>query len=393
MKKIFLLLGIVAETFFCFALKAEEKKTICLNMIVKNESKVIRRCLESVKPWIDTWVIVDTGSSDGTQEIIKEYLKEIPGVLYERPWVDFGHNRQEALELAKGKADYLLFMDADEKLVWQTGSSLLKPEKDYYLIEVRGSSPDFLSYARYLLVKSCQNWQWKDILHEYLVPPPEATTYETLTNVTCFTDSDGFRAEDPKKFYKDAEVLEKALEKDPTNSRYMFYLAQSYCNAKEFEKALSSYEKRASMLYGWAHEVFWSLYTAAYLQEALKKPVELFISNYCKAFQTDPKRAEPLYRLANYYNSVGNHALAYAAAKWAVTLHVPSDRMYVQSWIYDYGALCALAESALLLGKYEEAIATFQKILVKETLPADVRERVENNLRLASARHLAAKER
>ena len=75
---------------------------------------------ESVTPLIDSWVIVDTGSTDGTQKIIREYLKDIPGNLYERPWVNFSHNRNEALELAKGKADYILFMDADDKLSFQS---------------------------------------------------------------------------------------------------------------------------------------------------------------------------------------------------------------------------------------------------------------------------------
>ena len=68
-------------------------------MIVKNESKVIRRCLESVLPLVDYWVIVDTGSTDGTQQIILECLKEVPGFLHERPWVDFSHNRNEAIAL------------------------------------------------------------------------------------------------------------------------------------------------------------------------------------------------------------------------------------------------------------------------------------------------------
>src|SRR5271157_3544084 len=103
---------------------------ICLNMIVKNESKVIARCLESVKGLIDTWVIVDTGSTDSTKEVIAECLKGIPGELYERPWVDFAANRNEAMQLSKGKAYYLLFIDADEQLTMTAPLPTLK--KDYY---------------------------------------------------------------------------------------------------------------------------------------------------------------------------------------------------------------------------------------------------------------------
>ena len=73
--------------------------TICLNMIVKNEAHVIRRCLDSVRPFIDCWVIVDTGSTDGTQELIREVMRDIPGELRERPWKNFAHNRNEALSL------------------------------------------------------------------------------------------------------------------------------------------------------------------------------------------------------------------------------------------------------------------------------------------------------
>src|SRR5262249_23581331 len=91
-------------------------QSICLNMIVRNEAPVIRRCLASVRPLIDHWVIVDTGSTDGTQDIIREYLRDLPGELHERPWQNFPHNRNEALALARGRADYTFFIDADELL-------------------------------------------------------------------------------------------------------------------------------------------------------------------------------------------------------------------------------------------------------------------------------------
>lgn len=78
-------------------------------MIVKDEKNVIKRCLASVRDLIDYWVIVDTGSMDGTQEIIRDFLREIPGELHERPWVNFEHNRNGALELARHRADYLFY--------------------------------------------------------------------------------------------------------------------------------------------------------------------------------------------------------------------------------------------------------------------------------------------
>lgn len=72
--------------------------TIALSMIVKNEAPVIARCLASVRPLIDYWLIVDTGSTDGTQDLVREILHDVPGMLYERRWHDFATNRNEALD-------------------------------------------------------------------------------------------------------------------------------------------------------------------------------------------------------------------------------------------------------------------------------------------------------
>src|SRR5690348_5608822 len=68
---------------------------ICLSMIVKNEAPVIERCLRSVKPYVHAWAVSDTGSTDGTQDIIRKFMADLPGELIERPWVDFSANRND----------------------------------------------------------------------------------------------------------------------------------------------------------------------------------------------------------------------------------------------------------------------------------------------------------
>ena len=89
--------------------------SICLNMIVRNESKIIARVLQSVLPIIDTYVICDTGSTDNTISIIKDFFnsKGIKGEVISEPFKNFGYNRTIALNAAKGKATYALLLDAD----------------------------------------------------------------------------------------------------------------------------------------------------------------------------------------------------------------------------------------------------------------------------------------
>ena len=102
-----------------------QSNEICLNMIVKNEAAVIERCLASVRAHIDHWVIVDTGSTDGTQALVRDALKDVPGTLFERPWVHFGHNRSEALALAQSHGDYLLFTNFPRPQVTFDNAQLL----------------------------------------------------------------------------------------------------------------------------------------------------------------------------------------------------------------------------------------------------------------------------
>lgn len=370
MKKI--LLFLFAFTYvFC-------APTICLNMIVKNESKVIERSLSSVKPYIDYWVIVDTGSTDGTQEIIKKFMKGVPGELYERPWINFSHNRNEALQLARPKADYLLFIDADDILTYSDGFHWPNLERDSYSMNIQYGN---LFYARTQLIKSSLDWRWEGVVHEALVSS-QAASKETLNGVTMVIVGGGDRSNDPEKYLKDAKMLEAALETDPNHTRNMFYLAQSYRDAQKPELAIKYYNKRVQMG-GWDQEVFWSLYQIAKIQEGMNVPEETLFKSYYDAFQYRPSRIEPLFRLAQYYRFKKNYFLGYLVSKHGLEIPRTNDYLFVESSIYDYDLLLEYSICAYWIGKYKESYQASSRLLENEHLPQNVIECVQKNLKFA----------
>src|SRR5271170_6187086 len=240
---------------------------ICLNMIVKNEASVIRRSIASARPIIDHWVIVDTGSTDGTQEIIRECLRDLPGELHERPWRDFAHNRTEALELARGNADYTLIIDADDALEIPPEIQLPELTADAYSIEIRDAA---LRYRRPQMVRSALPWRYEGVLHEFLTCEG-AQPVKPLDGLVMRRNHDGARRLDPITYRRDARVLEDALATEVSDflrSRYTFYLAQSYRDCGEKEKALENYVARAELGF-WDQERFVSLYRVAQLKADL----------------------------------------------------------------------------------------------------------------------------
>lgn len=349
--------------FFCIFLEA--KQTVCLNMIVKNESAIIEKNLQSVKGLIDYWVIVDTGSNDGTQEIVKRALKDVPGELHERKWVDFAHNRNEALALAKG--DYVLFMDADEEFVGKKWDELKCD--GYYL---RFKKPDGLvEFNRLWMVKNDSKWKWVGVLHESLEREGKYTV-SMLDGLSVLLSGDvGYRSKDPAKYRKDAAVLEKALKTEPDNARYAFYLAQSYLNAGEMENALKWYEKRAKMG-GFEEEVFISLFAIG----KIKNDPEA----YRQAYQYRPSRVEPLRDLANYYIKKKNYLSGYKAAKEGAGKEISNDALFVESWIYEWGLLHIQAFCAFQLGFKDEAVQLYSELLKKKSIPEGIRKELEKNL-------------
>lgn len=363
-------------------------QTICLNMIVKNEARVIRRCLDTVRPFIDRWVIVDTGSTDGTQALIREVLQGVPGELHERRWKDFAHNRNEALALARGQGDYVLVIDADEQLVAEPGFRMPDLDADEGLVLCRWRDST-VTWFRTTIIRAALPWRYVGVVHEGLVCDAPRSTRK-IPGLAIHSFSDGARNADPaKKYEEDVRALEAALVEEPDNARNVFYLARSYHDAGQLERAIATYDRRATMG-GWGEEVFYSLHQATALRQRLGRPWPEILNGYLAAYQSRPVRAEPLYEIAAHYRKSSEWALAERFARAACLLARPADVLSVDESVYEWRARDELAVAAFHLGKLTEALALNQALVTEGRLPAGDRERILNN-RDAIAAQLAEK--
>ena len=356
-------------------------QVICLSMIVKNEAAVIRRCLDSVRPLIGYWVIVDTGSTDGTQDIIREHLRGLQGELHERPWRDFAHNRSEALQLARPHGDYSLVIDADDVLDIGEGFRLPELSADSYMLDIFF---DNIRYQRIQLVRNALPWRYRGVLHEFLsceeAQPPGHLPIVMRIN------PDGARRQDPARYRKDAAILEEAIltETDPVLiARYEFYLAQSYRDCGENEKAVEAYLRRAGLGF-WDEEVFYSFYKAGQLKETLGHNREDVLMLYRRASDAAPARAEALHAASRLCRNAARYQEGYEFAKRGLALAAPQDGLFVEPWIYDYGLLDEFAVNAYWAGKYEESHQACLRLLGEGKLPPEQASRVSANARFAA---------
>ncbi len=359
-------------------------QTICLSMIVKNEAQVIRRCLDSVRAVIDYWVIVDTGSTDGTQDIIRAHFKDVPGELVERPWRDFAQNRSEALELARPHGDYAFIIDADDELDLHAGFQLPKLSADAYQVDIQDTN---ICYQRTQFVSNALAWRYAGVLHEYLTCEGAGPTGSLP--LTMRRNHDGARRRDPSTYRKDVAVLEAALsaEADPfLIARYTFYLAQSYRDSGQPENALQAYLRRADLGY-WHEEIFVALVQAARLMEMLGHPGEDVLATYARAREVCPDRAaEALHGAARHCRLGDRFEEGYQQALGGLHQARPAGGLFVETWIYDYGLLDELAVCAYWAGRYAASLAANETLLALDSLPPDQRARIVANADFARAR-------
>jgi glycosyltransferase involved in cell wall biosynthesis len=360
--------------------------SICLNMIVRNEAHVIERLLKSVENIIDYFVIVDTGSTDQTVNKIIDYCEKnkIPGEIHFRPWVNFGHNRQEAFELAVASkvCEKLLIIDADDELVIQNDQVFRKLTDgcSYMLYKHYGA----IKYAILSILDITKNdWRWMGPVHEYLECVKGSGEKEILEGAYIrITSGEGGRSKNKttrEKYLEDAKLLEEALRAEPNNSRYAFYLAQSYRDAGEDLRAFKFYEKRAFMP-GWDQETFIAMYEMAKLSSKIGADDNEVKAYHLTAWKSRSHRIEPLWHLARFFRHKKNYHEAYVYSKAGLGITKTEDILFVNQDVYDWMLLDEFSISAYWIGHKKEARDALVKILENNKYHPDHRIRLIKNL-------------
>ena len=350
-------------------------KTICVALIVKNEEKVISRCINSIKNYIDYWVICDTGSTDKTKEIIEKELSEIPGELHNTAWKNFGHNRTELMRLAKGKADYLLLIDADMTLDVHQEDFKQNLSCASYMVRYNGD----IDYRQKLLVDGSLDWEYVGVTHEHINSKNNIEATENINSISLNHFCDGARR--PEKFENDIKLLKSGLKKEPQNERYMFYLAQSYFDLGKYKLALKWYEKRIEAK-GWAEEVYFSMLKKAHCLRFINK--DFPFEAYAEAFEFRPSRLEAVYEIIKHCRENSLYNMGYWLSKDLINKPYPnSDILFIDRDIYEYKLLDEVAICAYWVGLYRKSNDLCSKLLYDNKIPPHERERIQNNKNFA----------
>ena len=364
------------------------RPAICLNMIVRNEAHIVEETFDTVAPYISSWVIVDTGSDDGTQDLIRDYMTRmgIPGQLFERPWRNFGYNRTEALALAQGSGDYIWVMDADDIVVGTPDFTRLSD--DIYFVRYGGSDD---VYWRPQVFRDGLRVRYNGVVHEFATWDEQSYTDMRLEGDYHIESRRlGARNLDPQKYARDRDLLLAEVERHPDDARSVFYLAQSYFDLGDFVNARSWYARRVE-LGGWDEEVYYAMWKFAKSLAQLDEPWPDIQDAYLKAWEFRPSRAEPLHAIARHYREEQRYQLGYQFAQLAAEIPLPEEEtLFTRADIHAWRATDEQAVCGSWTDRHVEAFALCRRLLTRPDIPDEDRQRITGNRDVCAATMIEA---
>lgn len=359
---------------------------LVLTQIMKNEAHVITRMLDSIKSIVDIVCLVDTGSTDNTIEVVKNWgtQNNVETHVFERPFDNFENSRNYSIQVARevtkdrGNDFWGFWLDADETIEILPSFNKSGINKDLYMFN---TYINVMKYTRNECYKLDKPFRFYGPVHEFIVCDDKNITSGLMEGINVRVQMDGgsWKGNIPEKYKSHAFVLEKYIDENRQDPRWIFYTAQSYhdsaCvpnnreeNEERLRRSLKYYKERISRGDGYPEEIFYSQFRVGTIMRALEEPWHLTLNEFLKAYSVDPLRAEPIKAIIDYYLAVGEWHNAYIFSKFAkMNFHqknpYPTRLLFVDESLYTWKLLEVHSASCFYTGRKDEAKQNYQEMV------------------------------
>lgn len=275
-------------------------------MIVKNEEAVIARCLECLKDIADEIIIVDTGSTDSTEDIAKTFTDK----LYHFTWIDdFAAARN--FSFSKATKDYVMWLDADDVINEQNRQALLElkanldPSVDVVMMKYdvafdENNQPTF-SFYRERIFKRTKNFQWLGEIHEVISPSGHIIHKEIAISHKKEI------VNDPKR---NLRIFEKIRKSGKTlEPRQEFYYARELYYNGEYEEAIKMFQQFLNDKKGWIENNISACQNLYSCYRAIGNDEDALLSLF-RSFTYDLPRAEICCDIGEHFMKINKYQLA-----------------------------------------------------------------------------------
>lgn len=305
---------------------------INLCVMVKNGGKEFEEMLEKNLSIIDRWTILDTGSTDGTVEMVKRVLKNKKGRLYEEPFINFRESRNRCLELAGYSCKYNVMLDDTYVIVGELRDFLETVRSDQfsdsYSLMIKSDDVEYYSNR---ITKSRNNLRYIYTIHEVIQKDNNINV--VIPTSKCYVDdmrSSYMESRTMERKRYDLKCLFDMMEEYPDDPRHLYYIAQTYNLLNEKENAAEFFKRRAfHPQEGFDQEKVDALFEMTRIYNfQLNRPWEECEKYYKLCHEWDPERPEASYFLGIHYYLENDYKTAYKYFKRGFEIGYPAHRQY-----------------------------------------------------------------
>lgn len=342
---------------------------ICVSMILKNEAHCIKQTVDSCNEHVDRWCVLDTGSTDNTQGVLRDLLGD-KLELHEEPFVDFSTSRNRALDLCGQGSEYILMLSADEEVknpeAMRQFLSTRRHERGVndecyrMVVEFKGATV----YDSNRVMRSRARWRYVGVTHEVLMHPsganPHVPRIEGASIVhhvdTAPSTEEGERRAEARH-ERDVRLLSAEVAKNEHDARSWFYLGLTHHWAGQDFQAFKALERRVKLGSGagWSEEVYIARLTMARSSCRMGMSWSHSLQLYLEAHSFMPSRAEALADVTKHYAVAEDHALTVLFGKAAFAIPFPaSSGLFIERAAYDWLVADMLCTHAFYLEGAEE---------------------------------------